>query len=242
MSEDRKNLSPDTPPAAPGPEHDAARRSFFAVSLRKLLSPVALLLERRVEPMANALQGKMPRSGPKHVPIPLSRPPESPVPKVILRPPGALASGEFERTCSQCACCVEVCPVSCIHINPKLQIAGGFPYIVPSVAACTLCEELACMNACPSGALQLESRTEVRIGLAEMNHKTCLRSRGEDCRLCIQACPIGESAIAVNEATGRVIVKSGGCTGCGMCEQACPTAPASIAVKPLKCLDDVTED
>ena len=242
MSKEEKKLPPNKPPEAAKTEHDADRRNFFAVSLRKLLTPLAAILERRVEPVANALQGKIAPLAPVGtVPhTPQSPPPV--VPQVILRPPGALPPDEFEQTCSQCGKCVEVCPVSCIHINPKVHISGGFPYIVPSVAACTLCDELACMHACPSGALKVVQRTEVRIGLAEMNFKTCLRTHGEDCRLCIQACPIGEAAITVSETTGRVLVKTTGCTGCGMCEQACPTAPASISVKPLMRIEELADE
>ncbi|HTV47387.1 MAG TPA: 4Fe-4S dicluster domain-containing protein [Phycisphaerae bacterium] len=237
---------PDKPPEASDPEFSDARRSFFALSLRKLLAPVAAVVERRVQPVANALQGNFPAPAPASYGAPantVAQPVKAPVvPQFILRPPGALPPEEFEQTCSQCGKCVEVCPVSCIQINPRLHIAGGFPYIIPSAAACTLCDELACMHACPSGALRVVARTDVRIGLAEMNFKTCLRTRGEDCRLCLQACPIGEEAIVISPTTGRVLVKSAGCTGCGMCEQACPTAPASITVKPIKRLEELADE
>ncbi len=55
-------------------------------------------------------------------------------------------------------------------------------------------------------------------------------SGGEDCRLCLHDCPLGETALGLDER-GQVEVRSG-CVGCGVCERVCPTEPASIVVRP----------
>ena len=220
------SLSSDTP-------EDPGRRDFFAKAFRDAISPLAHLVERRVEPVTSALQGKFPAITPDEsdeIP-PL---PDTFEPTVFLRPPGAKQGEEFETLCSRCGECAKACPVKCIQIDNTAQIGGGYPYIVPTLAPCVVCDELACMKACPSGALTLVDKFQIKMGLAKVNHDSCLRNHGEDCRLCLEACPIGEHAIVVSENTGRVLVKPGGCVGCGMCEQACPTQPTSIDIQPAK--------
>ncbi len=230
------------------PEHDAGRRGFFAQCFRDVLSPVARMIEQRIQPVTDALQGGITGGAPEDEPPdmpdmaqiyadPLRRPAE-----VILRPPGAGPAEEFETLCSRCGGCVEVCPVKCIQIDTSAQTGGGFPYIVPVVAPCVVCAELACMKACPTGALALVEKFQIRMGLARVDHRTCLRRNGEDCRLCLEACPIGADAILVSPTTGRVLVKSNGCVGCGMCEQTCPVQPAAISVHPPRRAPEPVED
>lgn len=110
----------------------------------------------------------------------------------------------------------------------------GTPYVDPDKQACVICDELACMKACPSGALKLVDRFAIRMGLAEVNHDLCVRSEGEDCRICIERCPLGDIAIRLDGA-GRVLVidpefTGQGCTGCGVCQQHCPTRPLRAIV------------
>ena len=184
------------------------RRAFFGEAFAKLVQPVAEFLDGQI-------------SG--HLPVE----------KPLLRPPGALSESEFLDTCLRCGNCVESCPAEAIHplpgSNPNL---AGTPYIDPDYQPCVVCDTLACMQVCPSGALQKLSVNEIQIGLAVVDHQTCLRSKDIDCIYCVSSCPIGETAIRL-DSEGRVEVIAAGCVGCGVCQSQCPTAPKSIVVQPL---------
>lgn len=152
---------------------------------------------------------------------------------VYLRPPGARPEVEFAATCQGCARCVEACPAQCIKLDES--VAGGRPQIVARRSPCVVCDELACMKACPTTALRLvESAAEIDMGVAEVDFGLCLRSGrqegDENCRICVNQCPIGETALDLGD-DGRVEVRPG-CIGCGVCEWSCPTGPASIVVRP----------
>lgn len=160
-------------------------------------------------------------------------------PHAFLRPPGALPEPDFTATCSACGRCVEACPAHCIVIKPGL--AGGLPHIVPRVSPCVICQGLSCMKVCPTDALRLvDAPTQIHMGYARVDTARCLRtsleappdSTDRDCRLCVEHCPIGESALRIG-ANGVLEVRPG-CTGCGVCEHVCPTDPASISVLPLR--------
>ncbi len=208
------NLQTETMPDDPLdalPPHD--RRRFFAAGLARLVAPLADYLQSRL-------------------PVEESARPN------LLRPPGAIEEEAFLRTCYRCGSCAESCPVSAILIlHSRDEELQGTPYLNPHQAACVLCEELACMAACPSGALRRRSRLEVRIGIARLDEVICLRSRGEDCRVCVEACPLGEAAISIDDR-GRIRIteprESGpGCVGCGLCQQQCPVRPIrAIRVAP----------
>jgi NAD-dependent dihydropyrimidine dehydrogenase PreA subunit len=107
----------------------------------------------------------------------------------------------------------------------------GTPAIVPSRRACVVCDDLSCMPACPSGALVRLSVDDFRIGLAVVDAASCVRTRGEDCRACVDGCPIGSRAIAL-DAEGAVTIGSA-CVGCGVCEMVCPTRPRAVVVRAL---------
>jgi Pyruvate/2-oxoacid:ferredoxin oxidoreductase delta subunit len=95
------------------------------------------------------------------------------------------------------------------------------------------------MKVCPSGALALVPRHEIRVGLAVWDEGNCLRtiapksstkndSDQENCQICIDTCPVGESAIRLTEGRIEVIDPrpiGKGCTGCGVCQEHCPTRP-----------------
>ncbi len=151
-----------------------------------------------------------------------------------LRPPGALPEKEFLERCQCSGKCVSVCPVSAIRIdNSRDPMKSGRPYIRPMEQACVLCDDLSCMKSCPSGALELVPREQISMGIAGVDALLCRRTMGDDCRLCIEKCPLGERAIIL-AASGQVEVKTSGCTGCGVCEMYCPTAPRAIVVLPLR--------
>ena len=156
------------------------------------------------------------------------------LPRTLLRPPGAIPEAEFLEVCHRCGKCVEVCPADAIKLYAcDDDHLNGTPVIDPDIAACVICDDLACMNVCPSGALVLvDSPHSIRMGLAVMNHSVCVRSQGEDCTKCIDLCPLGESAIRL-DAAGKVEVLDPGCVGCGVCQFHCPTEPKAIIITPL---------
>lgn len=189
------------------------RRRFFAAGFAKILRPLADAIEKRL-------------------PIAL------PIVRERLRPPGALEERAFLDTCFRCGACADSCPAKCITLTvSEDEEQRGTPTIDADLAACVICDELACMKACPSGALVLVDRFAIRMGLARVNHEVCVRSKGEDCRICVERCPISATAIAIGE-DGRVRVidpaKNGGmgCVGCGVCQYYCPTRPKAIVVRP----------
>ena len=193
--------------------HD--RRGFFRAGLARLLSPVSGYIEKKL-PMPLPVQGRP------------------------LRPPGAIAEGDFLNTCFRCGSCVDACPANAIAaLQSPEEHLHGTPHVDPSLQACVICDELSCMKVCPSGALTLVDRFAIRMGLARVDDEVCVRSQGDDCRICVERCPLGDTAIRIDEA-GRIAVvdpaaTGRGCTGCGVCEQYCPTRPErAIQIEPYQ--------
>jgi MauM/NapG family ferredoxin protein len=185
-------------------EARGGRRHFFRLGLARMVKPLAGYIETHVD-----LTGL----------------------RLYLRPPGALPERRFLQTCYRCGNCVHACPVHAIQPLRGLdENLDGTPNIDPDVAACVACEGVECTRACPSGALRrLSDRRQIRMGLARVEHRICLRTMGEDCVICVEKCPIGDEAIRVGEA-GRIEVIASGCVGCGTCQLYCPTRPKSIKV------------
>ena len=149
----------------------------------------------------------------------------------LLRPPGAVPEEEFLATCARCGKCAEICPVGCIKIAHGEQgLAIGTPYIVPIEQPCKLC--MRCTHVCTTGALRHIKKSEVRMGLAEINKDLCLARQDHDCRVCHTACPQYNKAIWL-EKNKYPTVNPDFCTGCGMCEYVCIASPQkAIRVKP----------
>ena len=233
------------------------RRDFFSEAMREALIPLSGILERKINPILAALEAipndvermtqQLPRMAgaldqPQHdmrkgSPGGASATVE---PLRILRPPGS-TPGEIESLCSRCGKCVEVCPAKAIKLDYSNTVGNGLPYIIPMDQPCVVCDTLSCMNECPSGALKLTERLKIRMGTAKVNLDLCLRENGEDCRTCLDACPImGEGAgphgdaLMIHATTGRVLVRKNACVGCGLCESRCPTSPAAITVAPAR--------
>jgi len=207
----------DLPAPEPEPEGPPVeRRGFFREVLRSVLGPAADFLESRLDEVTVGI-----------APLAAASRPER-----LLRPPGALSESEFVKQCSRHGKCAEVCPVKAIKfLDVEDGRFSGTPYIDASEQPCVLCDGLHCMKACPSGALQPVPRNEINMGLAVARPGLCLRAKGEDCRVCVEKCPIGERALTIGG--DRVLVLDTGCVGCGVCEHYCPTSPKAITVYPV---------
>lgn len=182
------------------------RRDFFGVAFKKLLAPAAEYVDKKLHTLI-----------PEEVR-------EAMFPRTRLRPPGALPESDFIATCIHSGRCTEVCPVQAIKLweddgSPNART----PYIEASLQACVVCQTIECTRACPSGALTpLSSPDQIHMGFARMDYDTCVRAHGEDCRLCIEKCPV-PNAIRLGPDNHIEVLE--GCVGCGVCEMHCPTQP-----------------
>lgn len=166
---------------------------------------------------------------------------------LALRPPGALAEGAFDSACIRCGQCVQACPYQTLKLATLLSPkAAGTPYFVARDIPCEMCEDIPCVVACPSGALdpKLTDIDQARMGLAVLlDHENCLNWQGLRCDVCYRVCPQIDKAITLelqhNLRTGKhamflPTVHSQDCTGCGKCEQACVLEQAAIKVLPME--------
>ncbi len=168
------------------------------------------------------------------------------LPAHTLRPPGALAEPEFLGACIRCGLCVRDCPYDTLKLAELGdQVATGTPYFVARTIPCEMCEDIPCVKACPTGALEhaLTDIDDARMGLAVIvDQESCIAFQGLRCEVCFNVCPIRNEAITLelrhNERSGKHAlflpeVHSDACTGCGKCEQACILEEAAIKVMPL---------
>ncbi len=168
-------------------------------------------------------------------------------PATALRAPGALPEGDFLASCIRCGLCVRDCPYDTLRLAELgEQVATGTPYFVAREVPCEMCEDIPCVKACPTGALDpdLTDIDDARMGVAVLvGHETCLNYLGLRCDVCYRVCPVIDEAITLerlhNARTGRhalfiPTVNSDHCTGCGKCEKSCVLEEAAIKVLPLK--------
>lgn len=169
------------------------------------------------------------------------------LPAQALRPPGALAENEFLGACIRCGLCVRDCPYDTLKLsNIGEAVALGTPYFDARDVPCEMCEDIPCVKACPTGALnhQLEKIDDARMGLAVIvDQESCIAFQGLRCEVCFNICPVRGKAITLNmlhnDRTGKhalfiPIVHSDACTGCGKCEHACILDEAAIKILPMK--------
>lgn len=197
------------------------RRAFFRASLRELIKP----LSGTVENLQSALHQLEKLDSPRPAPTP-----PQPKPVAWLRPPGALPEKQLAETCSRCMKCVNVCPAQCIKIDSTGAKGGGLPYIDPTEMPCVVCDGLVCMRDCPTEALVPTALALIDMGTAVWHEDKCIRSKGQECTICVDQCPIGEMALRVE--AGKIRVIDDNCIGCGDCQHYCPTTPKSITVTP----------
>ena len=168
-------------------------------------------------------------------------------PAQALRPPGALAEEEFLSACVRCGLCVRDCPYDTLVLAPVgSDVAGGTPYFRARSIPCEMCDDIPCVKACPTGALnpKLTDIHDARMGLAVLSdQETCLNFLGLRCDVCYRVCPVIDKAITLetlhNPRSDRhalllPTVHSNHCTGCGKCEAACVLPEAAIKVMPVK--------
>ncbi len=170
----------------------------------------------------------------------------SALPAYAIRPPGALAESDFLGACVRCGLCVRDCPYDTLRLaKPGEDVALGTPYFIAREIPCEMCEDIPCVVACPTGALD-HSLTDIdksRMGLAVVvDQETCIAFRGLRCEVCFNVCPARGKAITLemqhNARSGKharfiPIVHSTDCTGCGKCERACILEEAAIKIFPL---------
>ncbi|GBU09843.1 ferredoxin-type protein [Gammaproteobacteria bacterium] len=169
----------------------------------------------------------------------------------VIRPPGALAETDFLSACTRCGLCVRACPYDTLKLADGLDATSttlGTPYFIPRTIPCEMCEDIPCVVACPTGALDhnLTNIDDAKMGTAVLvDQENCLAFLGLRCEVCYRVCPAIDKAITLNRVenkrTGRhaefiPVVHMEFCTGCGKCEEACILPiekSAAIQVLPL---------
>lgn len=167
------------------------------------------------------------------------------LPAQAIRPPGALKEPDFLAACLRCGLCVRDCPYGTLRLSDLGDpVATGTPYFMARQVPCEMCEDIPCVKACPSGALDraLTDITQSRMGLAVLSdQENCLNFLGLRCDVCYRVCPVIDKAITLetrhNQRSDRhamllPTVHSDACTGCGKCEKSCVLPEPAIKVMP----------
>jgi ferredoxin len=159
-----------------------------------------------------------------------------------VRPPGSVPEQQFLEMCIRCGECFKACPNDVLHALGFQQGLEGLwtPHVVADWAGCeSSCN--ACGQVCPTGAIRalpLEEKKVARMGLAIVNHQTCLPfAQREACQLCVDECvAAGYHAIEFTrvgtqgdelgnpiDGTGFLapVVLADKCVGCGLCQTRC---------------------
>lgn len=169
------------------------------------------------------------------------------LPAEALRPPGALAEGDFIGACVRCGLCVRLCPYDTLQLaRLEHSVATGTPYFTARDIPCEMCEDIPCVEACPTGALDpgMTNIDDARMGTAVLvDQENCLNFLGLRCDVCYRVCPLIDEAITIelqhNARSGThalmlPTIHADACTGCGKCEYACVLPEAAIKVLPQR--------
>lgn len=175
-------------------------------------------------------------------------------PAQALRPPGALAEAQFLGACIRCGLCVRDCPPQNLRLSDwgstltrdwASNVAVGTPYFEARKVPCEMCEDIPCVKACPTGALdhKLTDINQARMGVAVLiDEENCLNFLGLRCDVCYRVCPVIDKAITLQKTSNvrsdrhamfLPTVHADACTGCGKCEKSCVLEQAAIKVLPL---------
>ncbi len=168
------------------------------------------------------------------------------LPAQALRPPGALAEKDFLAACIRCGLCVRDCPYDTLKLAElgNDSPATGTPFFTARDVPCEMCEDIPCVAACPTGALDhsLTNIDDADMGVAVLiDRENCLNALGLRCDVCYRVCPVIDEAITLdrqhNERSGHhaifmPTVHADACTGCGKCEKSC-VLPGESAIKVL---------
>ena len=168
-------------------------------------------------------------------------------PAQALRPPGARSEKEFLSACVRCGLCVRDCPYDTLHLADWADgPAVGTPFFVARRVPCEMCDDIPCVKACPTGALDhaLTDIAKAKMGVAVItSRETCLNLQGLRCDVCYRVCPAIDKAITLetshNARTAKhaifePVVHAEYCTGCGKCEKSCVLSDAAIKVLPIE--------
>jgi len=170
-----------------------------------------------------------------------------PHPADAIRPPGALPEDQFLGACIRCGLCVRDCPYGTLDLTRLGDgPVTGTPYFNARRVPCEMCEDIPCVKACPTGALDhnLTDITQARMGIAVLvDQENCLNFLGMRCDVCYRVCPLIDKAITLetqhNLRSGKhtmflPTVHAEACTGCGKCERSCVLEEAAIKVLPAQ--------
>lgn len=138
----------------------------------------------------------------------------------------------FLAACTRCGGCAEACPPRAIRTVPADGgLAAGTPYLDPALQPCTVCPDMPCARACPTGALTPPAAgwEGYRLAALEFVPERCVTYDGLACGVCASACPRGERALVIDEL-GHPVLRAEGCVGCGACVRACITSPSSFVL------------
>ena len=146
-------------------------------------------------------------------------------------PPGGVSIADFNKDCTACSLCINICPNSVLQpAYRQYGIAGIMQPVMDYHKSfctynCTKCTEI-----CPTNALHpllLEAKKLTQIGKANFIKDNCIvKTEKTACGACSESCPTKavhmipyEGNLVIPEVTEDI------CIGCGHCEYACPTVP-----------------
>ena len=148
---------------------------------------------------------------------------------IYLRPPGAVKEEEFLKICKRCKTCRDACPHNAIKIwGESSGNKKGTPVIFPRETPCYYCSDFPCIEACESGALNMDNLV---MGIAHLESEKCLPYKGIFCINCFNECPV--KAVELDKEAIPSINQNK-CKGCGVCVKVCPSSPPAITLIPIQ--------
>ncbi len=138
----------------------------------------------------------------------------------LIRPPGALAEGDFLNRCIKCGQCMRICPTNIIQpAGPELGVEALWTPTLNFRIGTSGCQTncVACGNICPTAAIRpitldekagqnaFAARGPIRLGTAFVDQGRCLPwAMGTPCIVCQENCPVSPKAIFTREVFNTV--------------------------------------